>query len=211
MGAVLAEERFSSGSECDDVDRERRAELRSFLTKLRSDLRPQDVGLPCNSHRRVSGLRRQEVAELVGVSEDWYRWFESGRPISVSPRFIARLAKALRLNPSDEVGLYRLALHGLYRAERVAATLHRTASLVGAVGNSSTAAFEKARENRPEHKAADVGEISDFGRALWGDLPRTPDLQKEPESDQNYGGHVSDRNKYDKDQNRADLVARERH
>jgi transcriptional regulator with XRE-family HTH domain len=157
MDAVLAEERFSSGAECDDADRERRAELRSFLTKIRSDLRPQDVGLPSSSHRRVPGLRRQEVAELVGVSEDWYRWFESGRPISVSPRFIAGLAKALRLNPFDEVGLYRLALPELYRADRVAGILYYTACqlLVSAVPNRDTP-LEKARENRPERKASDV-------------------------------------------------------
>lgn len=109
-------------------DYERRQQLRSFLTQMRSKLRPEDVDLPCSSRRRVPGLRRQEVAELIGVSEDWYRWFESGRPISVSPKFLARVAQALRLNPFDEVVLYRLALSELYRADAKACRLMRLAA-----------------------------------------------------------------------------------
>ncbi|MBV8424742.1 MAG: helix-turn-helix domain-containing protein [Candidatus Eremiobacteraeota bacterium] len=100
----------------EELDRKRRAELRSFLTHVRSRLHPEEVGLPEVGRRRVPGLRRPEVAELVGVSEDWYRWFESGRPISVSSKFLSRLADALRLTPFEEVALYRLALPDLYRA-----------------------------------------------------------------------------------------------
>ena len=106
------------------TDCERRAELRAFLTEIRSRLHPADVGLPEISRRRVPGLRRPEVAELVGVSEDWYRWFESGRPISVSPKFLSRLAGALRLAPFERVTLYLLALPDLYRADVAACRLH---------------------------------------------------------------------------------------
>ena len=109
---------------------ERRSELRSFLIEMRGRLKPCDVGLPMLERRRVPGLRRQEVAELVGVSEDWYRWFESGREITVSPRFLARVADALRLAPIDEVALYRLALPELYFADRRARVLHYTAEAV---------------------------------------------------------------------------------
>ena len=65
------------------TDLERRAQLRTFLMYQRSRLSPGEVGLPQARGRRVAGLRRQEVSELIGMSEDWYRWFESGRPISV--------------------------------------------------------------------------------------------------------------------------------
>jgi transcriptional regulator with XRE-family HTH domain len=106
-----------------DTDAARRAELRSFLRERRSRLSPSEVGLPAMSRRRVPGLRRQEVAELLGVSEDWYRWFESGRPISVSPRFLARLSDVLRLNANDQVMLYRLGFPGLYRADIAARLL----------------------------------------------------------------------------------------
>ena len=97
-------------------DDARRRELRSFLMYLRSKITPEAVGLPQAHRRRVPGLRREEVAELIGVSEDWYRWFESGRQISVSPRFLARLAEVLKLHPQDTVTLYRLAMPELYAA-----------------------------------------------------------------------------------------------
>lgn len=73
--------------------------------------------MPHVNRRRVPGLRRQEVAELIGVSEDWYRWFESGRPVSVSPKFLARLCDVFQLNAPDRVMLYHLALSELYRAD----------------------------------------------------------------------------------------------
>jgi len=99
---------------------ERRTQLRSFLTYLRSRVSPADAGIPAAGRRRVPGLRREEVAELIGVSADWYRWFESGRPVSVSPRLIGRLCCALDINAYDQVTLYRLALPELDRAEGTA-------------------------------------------------------------------------------------------
>lgn len=115
---------------CLDEDVERRSRLRSFLVEKRARLKPSDVGLPMLERRRVPGLRRAEVAELVGVSEDWYRWFESGRNITVSPKFVARVAGALRLLPSDAVALYRLAIPELYRADRIARMLGRATEAV---------------------------------------------------------------------------------
>jgi len=106
-----------------EIEIARRAELRSFLTDMRARITPREVGLPQAPRRRVPGLRRQEVAELIGTSEDWYRWFESGRPISVSPKFLARLSEALRLNAPDRVRLYRLAFPELYRADTIARML----------------------------------------------------------------------------------------
>ena len=99
-----------------NTDDARRSELRSFLIYQRSKLTPEDVALPLVRRRRVPGLRRQEVAELIGVSEDWYRWFESGRQISVSTRFLRRVGEVLKLDPQDTVTLYRLALPELYQA-----------------------------------------------------------------------------------------------
>jgi len=98
------------------IDYERRAKLRGFLMNCRSRLTPEDVGLPSTPRRRVSGLRREEVSELVGVSGDWYRWFESGRTIRVSASFLAKLCKALRLDPIESISLYYLALPEIYEA-----------------------------------------------------------------------------------------------
>jgi Helix-turn-helix domain len=101
-----------------DVDVQRRDELRSFLLCTRSRLDPRDVGLPATSRRRVPGLRRGEVAELIGVTVDWYRWFECGRPVRVSPQFVSRLTVALRLNEREELTLFRLAIPEMYLATR---------------------------------------------------------------------------------------------
>ncbi len=65
----------------------------------------------------MAGLRRGEVAELVGVSVDWYRSFESGRAVRVSPQFVARLSKALRLQADEQFTLFRLALPEIYHLE----------------------------------------------------------------------------------------------
>jgi hypothetical protein len=97
------------------ADLERRKGLRGFLTCCRARLRPSDVGLPETSRRRVAGLRREEVAELIGVSSDWYRSLESGREVRVSPQLVARLARVLRLNAREELTIYGLALPELYR------------------------------------------------------------------------------------------------
>jgi hypothetical protein len=98
------------------ADEERRAKLSAFLVNSRSRLKPSDVGLPSTGRRRVSGLRREEVAELAGVSSDWYRWFESGRAIRVSVPFLANLCQALRLKPIEQIALFYLAVPELYEA-----------------------------------------------------------------------------------------------
>ncbi|HEY0798261.1 MAG TPA: helix-turn-helix transcriptional regulator [Candidatus Baltobacteraceae bacterium] len=97
-------------------DSARRHELRSFLLAARARLLPGDLGLPRTARRRVPGLRRDEVAELAGVSVDWYRWFESGRQVRVSPQLIARLACVLRLSADEELTIYRLAFPEIYQA-----------------------------------------------------------------------------------------------
>jgi Helix-turn-helix domain len=97
-------------------DDDRRLKLKNFLISYRSRLKPQDVGLPETARRRVNGLRREEIAELVGVSTDWYRWFEAGRPVRVSMQFLARLSEALRLDPVERIALFYLALPEVYEA-----------------------------------------------------------------------------------------------
>lgn len=101
------------------TDQERRLRLRAFLLHARSRLSPADVGLPETGHRRVTGLRREEVAELVGISAEWYRAFETGRPITVSSHVLERLSLALALDAFDRADLFRLALPELYRAQIV--------------------------------------------------------------------------------------------
>lgn len=86
------------------------SDLRSFLILCRARLRPEDVGFRRSQRRRVPGLTRCEVAELVGVSERWYASFEAGTDHRVSADFIHRVAEALRLNIGDRIRLFRLTL-----------------------------------------------------------------------------------------------------
>ncbi|MCD5352964.1 helix-turn-helix domain-containing protein [Kineosporia mesophila] len=46
--------------------------LALFLRARRARLQPRDVGLPDGERRRTPGLRRQEVAQLAGISVDYY-------------------------------------------------------------------------------------------------------------------------------------------
>jgi transcriptional regulator with XRE-family HTH domain len=57
---------------------DRRAELREFLRSRRARLRPEDVSLPSYGRRRVPGLRREELAQLAGVSYAYYARLEQG-------------------------------------------------------------------------------------------------------------------------------------
>lgn len=98
-----------------DLDFERRRELRTFLLDRRARVTPMELGLPRTARRQVPGLRRAEVAEVIGVTTDWYRAFESGRPVRVSPQFVSRLARALNLTPAQELTLFRLAFVEMYR------------------------------------------------------------------------------------------------
>lgn len=98
-------------------DLERRRQLRAFLMLCRSRLIPDELGLPRTTRRRVEGLRRGEVAELIGVSVDWYRSLESGRPVRVSTQLLSRLAGALRLTASQRLRLFRLSVPELYRLD----------------------------------------------------------------------------------------------
>jgi Helix-turn-helix domain len=98
-------------------DVRRRQQLREFLMECRSNVDPVHLGLPRTARRRVAGLRRGEVAELVGVTVDWYRSFESGRAVRVSPQFVARLSRALCLDADAQFTLFRLAVPEIYHLE----------------------------------------------------------------------------------------------
>jgi transcriptional regulator with XRE-family HTH domain len=87
-----------------------RSELNDRLVAWRARIRPRDVGLPDLERRRVPGLRREEVAELAGVSTRWYELFETGHCRRVSADFVRRVADALILNERERVVLQRLAL-----------------------------------------------------------------------------------------------------
>ena len=88
---------------------EQRRELGDFVRSLRGRLTPSGIGLPGGIRRRTPGLRREEVAQLCGLSVTWYTWLEQGRHMSLTPAALARLAHALRLGRAERAYLFELA------------------------------------------------------------------------------------------------------
>ena len=87
-----------------------RAELSEFLRTRRARLKPQDVGLPdLGRHRRVPGLRREELAQLAGVSVAYYTRLEQGDGRNVSAEVLDAIAHALRLSDAEHAHLTHLA------------------------------------------------------------------------------------------------------
>ncbi|MHA5054301.1 helix-turn-helix domain-containing protein [Streptomyces sp. SD15] len=89
---------------------DRRAELSEFLRTRRARLKPEDVGLPdFGRHRRVPGLRREELAQLAGVSVAYYTRLEQGNGRNVSTEVLDAIARALRLTDAEHAHLTHLA------------------------------------------------------------------------------------------------------
>ena len=90
-----------------------------YLRARRELVRPEDVELPdAGSHRRVPGLRREEVAMLAGVSADYYVRLEQGRDQHPSAQVLDALARALRLDDYATAHLHRLAAPPVRRRRR---------------------------------------------------------------------------------------------
>lgn len=90
----------------------RLAALSDFLKARRGKLSPGEVGLPEGGRRRTPGLRREEVAQLAGVSSTWYTWLEQGRDIQASYAVLECVAEALRLTADERRYFYALAEGG---------------------------------------------------------------------------------------------------
>ncbi|SFN68740.1 MULTISPECIES: helix-turn-helix transcriptional regulator [unclassified Streptomyces] len=87
-----------------------RAELSEFLRTRRARLKPEDVGLPdFGRYRRVPGLRREELAQLAGVSVGYYTRLEQGNGQHVSAEVLDAIARALRLSDAEHAHLTHLA------------------------------------------------------------------------------------------------------
>ncbi|MFJ3640198.1 helix-turn-helix domain-containing protein [Streptomyces sp. NPDC090108] len=86
-----------------------RSELGQFLRARRAELSPAAMGLPeTGTHRRVPGLRREEVAQLASISEQYYTRLEQGR-LQASAPVLTVLARVLRLDDDQRDYLFELA------------------------------------------------------------------------------------------------------
>lgn len=86
--------------------------MATFLRTRRARLRPADVGLPAAGQRRTPGLRRQEVAQLAGISVDYYIRLEQARGPRPSRQVLVALSRALMLTADEREYLFRLSGEG---------------------------------------------------------------------------------------------------
>lgn len=142
-------------------------ELGAFLRTRRDRIRPAEVGLPQGPRRRVPGLRREEVAQLAGLSADYYTELERGSAkngVQPSAQTLAALARALRLNGDERDHLFHLAerpvppsVHG--------PSAHVQPALLGLLDRLS---------NTPARVITDLHETlveNDLALALFGNSP----------------------------------------
>lgn len=103
-------------------------QLGDFLRQHRQAIKPRQVGLESSRRRRTPGLRREEVAQLAGISVDWYIRLEQGREALPSAATVDALAKVLDLNLAEHSHLRKLARGGpgrLFVRENVPECLQR--------------------------------------------------------------------------------------
>ena len=113
-------------------------ELAAFLKSRRDRVRPADVGLPVGPRRRVPGLRREEVAQLAGLSADYYTELERGRGAQPSAQTLAALARALRLGGDQRDHLFHLADRPLPESAHGVGARHVQPALLGLLDRLAT-------------------------------------------------------------------------
>ncbi len=136
--------------------------LADFLRRRREALQPGDVGLVAGPRRRASGLRREEVAQLVGMSTDYYARLEQQRGPQPSEQMVAAIARGLRLSLDERDHLFRLAGH--HAPTRVRRSEHVNRALMRLLDRL---------EDTPAMVVSDLGEALAQNRlaiALLGDL-----------------------------------------
>jgi transcriptional regulator with XRE-family HTH domain len=137
------------------------AELAAFLRTRRKALQPEDVSLPRGARRRTAGLRREEVAQLVGMSTDYYSRIERGVSPKLSAQMTAAIARGLRLSIADRDHLFVLVGHksptGSVANDHVSPGLMRILDRI---------------DDTPAQVMGEAGETliqTRMGRALYGD------------------------------------------
>jgi transcriptional regulator with XRE-family HTH domain len=86
-----------------------RVELARLLKAARARIAPEEAGLPAGPRRRVTGLRREEVAQLAGLSVEYVTRLEQGRGPQPSTQVLTALTRVLRLERDERDQVFRLA------------------------------------------------------------------------------------------------------
>ncbi|MEU2430980.1 helix-turn-helix transcriptional regulator [Streptomyces sp. NPDC007861] len=149
---------------------DRRAEISEFLRSRRARLKPEDVGLPVfGRHRRVPGLRREELAQLAGVSVAYYTRLEQGNGQNVSTEVLDAIARALRLSDTEREHLIHLAKPTQKKKRAAARAAQRVRPQLQHLIDAMTGvpAFLVGRR-------LDILGWNTMARALLGDFPSMP-------------------------------------
>src|ERR1700760_493982 len=101
-------------------------EIREFLSSRRAKVTPEQAGITSYGERRVPGLRRSEVAQLAGVSVEYYTRIERGNLGGVSDGVLESLCRALRLDEAERAHLFDLARTAAPGGSRRGAAAPRT-------------------------------------------------------------------------------------
>jgi transcriptional regulator with XRE-family HTH domain len=138
-----------------------RTELADFVRRSRERIRPEEVGLSGGPRRRTPGLRREEVAQLAGMSVDYVVRLEQARAPRPSDQMLTALARALRLDDDERDHLFWLS--GRTPPRRSGGTTHVRPAVLRLLDElRDSAAFV----------ASDLGQLlamNDLAKALLGD------------------------------------------
>jgi transcriptional regulator with XRE-family HTH domain len=141
-------------------------DIRDFLATRRGRITPEQSGLPVyGANRRVTGLRREEVALLAGISVEYYTRLERGQVGGVSESVLDGVAHALQLDEAERDHLYRLVRTATTRRparraparKRVRPTIQRMLDLMPMPAYLRNGRF-------------DILAANDLGRALYSPL-----------------------------------------
>ncbi|MEO3884461.1 helix-turn-helix transcriptional regulator [Nonomuraea sp. B5E05] len=148
-----------------------RTELADFLRRCRTRLAPADVGLSQGARRRTPGLRREEVAQLAGMSTDHYTRLEQARGSRPSRQMLAAVARALRLTGDERDHLFYLAGEEPPRNHRPS-TEHVRPGLLLVLDRLT---------DTPAQVLSDCGDIlaqNALAKALHGDASTRPEVDR---------------------------------
>jgi transcriptional regulator with XRE-family HTH domain len=146
-------------------------EIREFLTSRRARLTPAQAGLAAyGGRRRVSGLRREEVALLAGISVEYYTQIERGSVRGVSEDVLEAVSRALHLDDVERVHLFDLVRAAKQRPARARRTPEQVRPGVQHLLDSITDAAAFVRNRR-----LDILSANRLGYALYSEVFANPD------------------------------------
>jgi transcriptional regulator with XRE-family HTH domain len=145
-------------------------EIREFLTTRRARITPTQAGLGAyGGRRRVSGLRREEVALLAGISVEYYTQIERGSVRGVSEDVLDAIARALQLNDVERTHLFDLARAAKQRPPRAHRSPERIRPSVQRLLDTITDAVAFVRTSR-----LDILATNRLGSALYSEAFANP-------------------------------------